>query len=403
MADELKIPLNPFTDTGLTLLAKVYNSSGTQEGATVTMNEDGPALYIGDYDVTTRSDGQYMVRFETNSPDKLYGTGSLYIRDGKEVSPEMYFNAALDTVANVTLVATTTTNTDMRGTDGANTVAPDNAGIAQIQTDISNLNDTTAAEVYTEFTSGNNEDAFKADVSSLATEANATANTNSIITEVNANETKLDTIDTNVDSILEDTSTTIPNQINGLNDISTADVKTQADQALIDYDPPTKAELDSAESSIIALIPSVANIADGVWDEPYSEHTTALTFGKLMDLLRKANRAIDGEVTGTPTVSSFSTNLTGYTNGAFDSELMVFVSGSINGEARPILSYSGGTFTFEEEWTQAPSANDEFVILPYHTHPISEIQEGLAKRSELQVINEGVKKSSKIIPHNTDI
>ena len=38
-------------------------------------------------------------------------------------------------VSNVTLVATTTTNTDMRGTDGANTVAPDNASIAAILVD----------------------------------------------------------------------------------------------------------------------------------------------------------------------------------------------------------------------------------------------------------------------------
>lgn len=35
-----------------------------------------------------------------------------------------YFDPAADTVANVTLVATTTTNTDMRGTDGANTTTP---------------------------------------------------------------------------------------------------------------------------------------------------------------------------------------------------------------------------------------------------------------------------------------
>lgn len=41
-----------------------------------------------------------------------------------------YFDPAADTVANVTLVATTTTNTDMRGTDGANTVVPDAAGVA---------------------------------------------------------------------------------------------------------------------------------------------------------------------------------------------------------------------------------------------------------------------------------
>lgn len=35
-----------------------------------------------------------------------------------------YFDPAADTVANVTLVATCTTNADMRGTDGANTTAP---------------------------------------------------------------------------------------------------------------------------------------------------------------------------------------------------------------------------------------------------------------------------------------
>jgi hypothetical protein len=45
------------------------------------------------------------------------------------------FDPATDTVARVTLVDTTTTNTDMRGTDGANTVAPDNASIAAILVD----------------------------------------------------------------------------------------------------------------------------------------------------------------------------------------------------------------------------------------------------------------------------
>lgn len=41
-----------------------------------------------------------------------------------------YFDPAADTVAHVTLVDTTTTNTDMRGTDGANTTVPDSAGTA---------------------------------------------------------------------------------------------------------------------------------------------------------------------------------------------------------------------------------------------------------------------------------
>ena len=243
------------------------------------MSEDGPALYIGDFDVTTRTDGQYVVRFETNTPDKLYGTGSLYIRDGKEVSPEMYFNQALDTVANVTLVATTTTNTDM--------IAPDNAGIVANGNAIAALND----------------------------------------------------FDPSTDQVT----------------VGTNNDKTDYSLTTSDKD----------------------DIVDRNWDESYSQHTAAGSFGKLMDLLRKANRAIEGEVTGTPTISSFNTNLTGYAEGAFNSELLVFVSGSINGEAGPILNYSSGTFTFEEEWTQAPGSGDEFVILPQHVHPISQIQEGL--------------------------
>ncbi|MFO0203035.1 MAG: hypothetical protein ACK528_07885, partial [Alphaproteobacteria bacterium] len=35
--------------------------------------------------------------------------------------------------------------------------------------------------------------------------------------------------------------------------------------------------------------PTAATIADAVWDEAYSGHTTAGTFGKLMDTLRKSN------------------------------------------------------------------------------------------------------------------
>lgn len=55
-------------------------------------------------------------------------------------------------------------------------------------------------------------------------------------------------------AILVDTGTTIPAQISGLNNISAADVNAQVDIALADYDGPTKAELDSAQTSIEADI-----------------------------------------------------------------------------------------------------------------------------------------------------
>lgn len=335
MANELNIQLDPFSDSGLTLIAKGFNSDGTQLGSNITMTEVGSrAYYTASFSLVSVADGAYLISFETATD--FYGQGVLYVKNGDEldlsdVETETLaagretnivsevnanetkidlietkaqadarqssligehndtqadiaalndFNPATDTVANVTLVATTATNADMRGTDGANTIAPDNAGITQIQTDISSLNDITASDVYTEFTSGANEDAFKADVSLLATEANATTNRNDIIAEVDASEVKIDAIDSNVDSILVDTSTTIPSLINALNDLSEAQVKAQADQALTDYDSPTKAELDSVETAILGAINGLNNltqqeVAEAVWDYLQSSTTVS--------------------------------------------------------------------------------------------------------------------------------
>jgi len=60
------------------------------------------------------------------------------------------------------------------------------------------------------------------------TRAESTVDTNSIITEVNANETKIDIIDINVDSVLVDTGTTIPGTISTLQSDSTA-IKAKTD------------------------------------------------------------------------------------------------------------------------------------------------------------------------------
>ena len=49
------------------------------------------------------------------------------------------YDPATNKVQGVVLVDTTTTNTDMRGTDGANTVAPDNASIAAILVDTADM------------------------------------------------------------------------------------------------------------------------------------------------------------------------------------------------------------------------------------------------------------------------
>jgi len=64
---------------------------------------------------------------------------------------------------------------------------------------------TSPADIYTYFTTGTNEDVFKADTSTLATSA-----------ALSGVETKIDTVDTNVDSILVDTGTDIPASISAL-------------------------------------------------------------------------------------------------------------------------------------------------------------------------------------------
>jgi hypothetical protein len=65
--------------------------------------------------------------------DILVNTNLTGIALSSEIAALNDFNPASDVVAQVTLVDTVTTNTDMRGTNGANTVAPDNAGIAEIK------------------------------------------------------------------------------------------------------------------------------------------------------------------------------------------------------------------------------------------------------------------------------
>ena len=105
-----------------------------------------------------------------------------------------------------------------------------------------------------------------------------------------------------VDAILADTDELQTNQGNwvtattvALNAQGKADVNAEVDAALADYDPPTKAELDAAESNIrgadsdtLKTIsdqvdglndPSASAIADAVWDEAIADHTTGTSFG----------------------------------------------------------------------------------------------------------------------------
>ena len=105
----------------------------------------------------------------------------------------------------------------------------------------------------------------------------------------------------------------------------------------------------------------------------------------------KTQALTDGEVSGTPGASAFDTNLTA-TTGAYDHLLLLFTSGALAGEARPIDTYvsTNGRITLQEALTAAPSSSDEFIIVPDHTNPISEIQSGLATSAALAVVDSNV-------------
>ncbi|MAB57060.1 MAG: hypothetical protein CL524_05850 [Aequorivita sp.] len=130
------------------------------------------------------------------------------------------FDPASDAVANVTLVATTTTNTDMRGTDGANTttpntVAPDNASVAAILVD-------TGTTIPAQITALNNFDPASDTVANVTTVGTTTTNSDMRGTDSAATAANLATVDANVDSILVDTGTTIPAQVAALNNFDPA-------------------------------------------------------------------------------------------------------------------------------------------------------------------------------------
>jgi hypothetical protein len=160
------------------------------------------------------------------------------------------FNPATDAVANVTLVDTTTTNTDMRGTDSANTVAPDNTSIAAILADTDDLqtnqgNFTTAT--------------------GFSTTADVTTAKNDIITQVDANEAKIDALETKAQADVRQDSLIIEHDatqttLAGLNNVSATDVWAAATRSLTDK---SGFELTSAERTAISVAVESAILNEG--------------------------------------------------------------------------------------------------------------------------------------------
>jgi hypothetical protein len=147
-------------------------------------------------------------------------------------------------------------------------------------------------------------------------------------------------------------------------------------------------------------------IADAVWNEQYNQHTTAGSFGKLMDLLRKSNMVLEATVQASPTPTATTFNVTGlnYPTGAFEHAVLFFADDATLAEQNsPILTFTNNgngtqTIVLEEARTAAPVAGDKVLIdATSHVHAIADIQSGLA----LQTTSLAIKAKTDLITTDT--
>jgi hypothetical protein len=134
---------------------------------------------------------------------------------------------------------------------------------------------------------------------------------------------------------------------------------------------------------------AATEVAGAVWNEAYSGHTTAGTFGKLMDLLRKSSYVTEGTVlaTGSPANSTtiFRTNVNTAVNNFYNGQTLLFVSGALAGQSMNVSTYtyittSDSSFATLDGLTGTPATGDEFVVLGHHVWTQAQIADGILRR-----------------------
>jgi hypothetical protein len=219
------------------------------------------------------------------------------------------FDPVSDTVANVTLVGTTTTNTDMRGTDNALLAAdaPTNFDIMSInnsgQVDATGSGGggsaPTEAEMYTYFTSAGREDAFKADTTGLST---FDSTTDQVVASNMRGTDGANTVapdNTSIASILADTNELQLNQGDWLTAVGFATpadvlssqvIVTSAIDTLNDFNPATDTvahvtlvDTTTDLTNQAATGPTAQEIVDAWGNQPQGVYTTPDTLGFYLD------------------------------------------------------------------------------------------------------------------------
>ena len=235
-------------------------------------------------------------------------------------------------VSNVTLVATTTTNTDMVDVSGLSTF---DASTDQVVA--SNMRGTDNALLASSAPSNFGSLGINSSGHILRTVLNDTTTTNSDMVSVSG---------------LAQSS-----EIAALNDISAADVWSYSTRTI------TSGGITAGE------------VSDAVWDVSLSGYNSAGSTGKALRQVKEGIISQDGSVNDTSaTTTSFVTNLASAVDGFYHDKVLVFISGSLLGQARHIEDYNGTTkaITLSVPLTSAPSNGSEFLILSGQSFSLNE-------------------------------
>ena len=181
--------------------------------------------------------------------------------------------------------------------------------------------------------------------------------------------------------------------VDDLNDVSTAQVNTECDTALTDYDPPTNTEMIARTLAAASYFDASTDMVtidstsvDLIYDESLSGHNVSGSVGKAIRQVKEGTVSVESTINdGSATSTVFITALTEVTSSHYKDVSLVFIDGALVGQSRPVLSYDGTTkaITLDEALTEAPANGDGFIIKTDHVHTISEIQSGLATSSAL--------------------
>ena len=346
VGDDIKVLVNVIDSTGSHVAATINTSTTRLNGFSTipTINTIGTGIYEVVFASVTPapSEGDRLI---AKINGDISGTAwSEYAVPIKIVADERGTDSVVVPTSDITAIKT---KTDQLTFTVAN------------QVDANSLTGgTSPADIYTYFTTGTNEDAFKTDTSTLATAASIAA---------------LNDFNPSTDTVAN--VTTVGSVTNPVATDAASRTASQADVSAL-----------ATAASIAALNDlSSTDVENAVWDASLSSHNTGGTTGKSLKQIKEGTITIESSINDTSaTTTSFVTALTETTTSYYSNKIMVFIDGHLSGQARIITHYNGTTktITLEEPLTSAPADGDQFLILATHENSVAEIADGVWNESQ---------------------